>query len=114
MKTTMTHREVFDSNIGATLAFLKEQMKIKLGKDEKYLAEHVDELNCKSSYQKIILFSKQAIKDIDLISELLIELVKNNEWTPESYFTIEDLGLPECEPIDDAGSINDEDEEDDY
>ena len=49
-----------------------------------------------------------------MISELLIEFVKNNGWDPESYHTIEGLGLPKVEPIDDTGSINDEDEEDDY
>ena len=104
----MTHREVYDSHIGATLTNFKEQMKIKLGKAEKYLAEHMDDLNCKSSYQKIILFSEQAIKDTDLISELLIEFVKKNGWDPESYHTTEELGLPKGEPIKDDGGINDE------
>ena len=49
-----------------------------------------------------------------MISELLIKFVKNNRWDPESYHTIEGLGLPKGEPIDDDGGIDDEDEDDDY
>ena len=121
-KTMMTHREVFGSNIGASLTAFKEQMRIKLRYAKEYLAEHLDEWESNgaicflslSLYRTIILFSEQAIEDIDLISELLIEFVRNNGWDPESYHTIEGLGLPEGEPIHDDGGIDDEDEEDYY
>ena len=110
----MTYREVYDSHIGTTLTDFKAHMKIKLSTADNYLAEHMDDLNCKNSYHKIIDFSEQAIRDIDLITELLIELVTDNGPDSEGYHTIGGLGLPESEPINDDDRTNDEEEEGNY
>ena len=89
-------------------------MKIKLSTAETYLAEHMDDLNCRNTYLKNIDFSRQAIQDIDPITEFLIELVTNNGPDSEGYHTIEGLGLPVSELINDDNRINDEEEEGDY
>ena len=89
-------------------------MKIKLSTAKNYLAKHMDDLNCRNTYLKIVYFIRQAIRDIDLITKLLIELVTDNGPDSEGYHTIEGLGLPESEPINDDDRINDEEEEGDY
>ena len=115
-KITMTHKEIYKSNIGRTLNAFKEQIKIKMRESVLYLAQlppaaaH-DDVGMTNiiSYQNIIAFCKQTIKDIDCISKLLVEFAnENNGWT------IEDLGLPEGEPIDEDIGNDDEDEEEVY
>ena len=109
----MTHKEIYQSNIGRTLNAFKEEMKIKMRGAVSYLAQlppatahdNIGMTNI-MSYKNIIAFYETAIEDIDCISQLLVEFAnENNGWT------IEDLGLPEGEPIDDDGGNDDEDEE---
>jgi hypothetical protein len=113
-KTTMTHKEIYKSNIGRTLNAFKEQIKIKMRNAAEYLAQHSNEWESNDvvgmsniiSYQNIIAFYEQTIEDIDCSSKLLVEFAnENNGWT------IEDLGLPEGEPTDEDGGNDDEDEE---
>jgi hypothetical protein len=112
-KSTMTHREVYLSNIGRTLSAFKEEMKVKMREAESYLAQlppaaardNVARTNI-MSYENLIAFYATAINDIDCISRLLVEFAnENNGWTTE------DLGLPEGEPVDDDDGNDDEDEE---
>jgi hypothetical protein len=112
-KSTMTHREVYLSNIGRTLSAFKEEMKVKMREAESYLAQlllaatrdNISRTNI-LSYENNIAFHATAIEDIDRISRLLVEFAnENNGWTTE------DLGLPEGEPVDDDDGNDDEDEE---
>jgi hypothetical protein len=114
-RSTMTHREVYLSNIGRTLSAFKEEMKVKMREAESYLAQlrlaatrdNISRTNI-LSYENNIAFHATAIEDIDRISRLLVEFAnENNGWTTE------DLGLPEGEPVDDDDGNDDEDEDED-
>ena len=66
-------------------------------------------------YKSNIPYNKIKLNDyIDLITKLLIELVTDNGPDSEGYHTIERLGFPKSEPINDNDRVDEEEEEGDY
>ena len=98
-KIMMTHKEIYKSNIGRMLNAFRERIKTKIRESSLCLAQFPGTakhgtiaMTNHISYQNNIAFYEQTIDDIDCISKLLVEFAnENNGWT------IEDLGLPECE-----------------
>ena len=100
-KLTMTHKEIYKSNIGSTLTAFRERTKECL----------VDaRMRNRPNSNEFVCYFKFTLKNINDICKLLVEFEEGNfhGWTTE------DLGLPEYEQNDgDSDSKDEDDEEDD-
>ena len=109
-KMTMTHKEIYKSNIGRTLnAFRKrvktemERIKERIKQFSKNAKPGIAEETNYDAYQNITGGYEKTLEDINSISKLLVEFAnENNGWN------IEDLGLPEYEQNDEDGDNEDE------
>ena len=112
VKNTMTHKEIYKSNIGRTLTAFKTLVQTEIEHFKKRIkqlskiSKTVNDVNY-NTYDRIIYGYKQSVEDIDNISKLLVEFAnENNGWN------IEDLGLPEYKHNDEDGDNEDGEDSD--
>ena len=95
-KMTMTHKEIYKSNIGRTLNAFRKRVKIEMERMKERIKQVEERQNIIGGYEK-------TLEDINSISKLLVEFAnENNGWN------IEDLGLLEYEQNDENGDNEDE------